>query len=119
MIKHSKNPASSQSRNYWIALIIAISALHSMNAFAVTLGCTLPYTPGPFGAWPQQTPSYDISARNGWTMTPDTYYRKDENGIEYTISRHTGVLTKVGDQSIGGLPRTGSCDLSGDEKPKS
>lgn len=115
MIKHRIDLASRQSRNYWIALIIAVSTLHSIDAFAVTLSCNLPFSRGPFAIWPEDNPTYVISAGNGWTITPDTYYRQDKNGIEYTISRHTGVLTKVEHHAQGTLTRTGTCNPAGNQ----
>jgi hypothetical protein len=115
MIKHSRNLALSQSKNYWTVLIIAVSALHSFDAFAVTLECNLPFLQGPFETWQADRPIYVISPANGWTITPDSYYRVDKNGEEYTISRDTGVLTKVEHHRQGNLYRRGTCKPVSDE----
>jgi hypothetical protein len=118
MIKHSRNLALSQSKNYWTVLIIAVSALYSFDAFAVTpvtLECNLPYLEGPFETWPAERPIYVISPAQGWTIRPDSYYHVDKDGEEYIISRDTGVLTIVEHHRQGNLYRRGTCNPVSDE----
>jgi hypothetical protein len=117
MIKLSKNLKSNRSRNRGIALIVAVSASHSFGAFAETMACTLPMVRGPFANWAQENPKYVISAGKGWTTTPDSYYRVGADGSEYTISRQTGVFSKVEHHGAGTLVHTGTCEPVGNGKP--